>query len=102
MLGIIMKDHKWKDSALCLGQPTSVFFEQYEEGSLDYKNGIDQFCLNCPVLKKCFAVGVSGKEYGLWGGIYLEEGEPSKEFNSHKTKEKWSTHWKALTMDKNS
>jgi hypothetical protein len=32
-----MKDYKWKDSALCLGQPTSAFLEQYEEGSLDYK-----------------------------------------------------------------
>jgi hypothetical protein len=95
----MMKGNKWKDSGLCLGQDTNSFFEKYEEGSIEYKNNMDQFCLNCPVLKTCFAVGVSGKEYGLWGGIYLEEGEPSKEFNSHKTKESWSTHWQALTLE---
>lgn len=94
-----MKNQKWKDSGLCLGQDTSMFFEKYEEGSIEYKNNMDQFCLNCPVVKTCFAVGVSGKEYGLWGGIYLEDGEPSREFNSHKTKEGWVNHWKTLTMD---
>ena len=94
-----MKSHKWKDRALCLGQETNSFFEKYEEGSIEYKANMDQLCLNCPVLKTCFAVGVSGKEYGLWGGIYLEEGEPSKEFNSHKTKESWATHWQALTLE---
>jgi hypothetical protein len=100
MLGkTLMKNHEWKDSALCLNKDTNSFFEKYEEGSLDYKNNIDQLCLNCPVLKTCFAVGVSGKEYGIWGGIYLEDGEPSREFNSHKTKESWSKHWQALTLE---
>lgn len=94
-----MKSQKWKDNGLCIDYDTSMFFEKYEEGSVEYKNNMDQFCLNCPVLKTCFAVGVSGKEYGLWGGIYLEDGEPSKEFNIHKTKDRWVTHWKALTMD---
>lgn len=94
-----MKSHKWKDSALCLNQDTNTFFEKYEEGSIEYKNNIDNMCLKCPVLKTCFAVGVSGKEYGIWGGIYLEDGEPSKEFNSHKTKESWFTHWQSLTLE---
>ena len=93
------KRNKWKDEGLCINYETSLFFEQYEEGSVEFKNNMDQFCLNCPMIKTCFAVGVSGKEYGLWGGIYLEEGEPSKEFNSHKNKESWSNHWQALTME---
>ena len=94
-----MKSHKWKDNADCLNLDTSIFFEKYEEGSIEFKNKIDSMCLDCPMLKTCFAVGVSGKEYGVWGGIYLEDGEPSREFNSHKTKERWANHWKALTME---
>ena len=64
-----LKSNKWKDDGLCVDYDTSMFFEKYEEGSIEFKNNIDQFCLNCPVLKTCFAVGVSGKEYGIWGGI---------------------------------
>lgn len=94
-----MKNQKWKNDGLCIDYDISMFFEKYEEGSIEYKNNLDQFCLNCPVVKMCFAVGVSGKEYGLWGGVYLEDGEPSREFNSHKTKENWVKHWKTLTMD---
>jgi len=94
-----MKKHDWKDKGLCLDYDTDLFFEKYEEGTVEFRKNLDQFCLNCPVVKKCFAVGVSGKEYGLWGGIYLEQGEPSKEFNIHKNKEDWSLHWKSLTME---
>ena len=94
-----MKNQKWKNNSACLDYDTDFFFDKYEEGSVDFKNSIDKLCLSCPVLKTCFATGVSGKEFGIWGGVYLEEGEPSKEFNSHKTKEDWSIHWKALTMD---
>lgn len=94
-----MKNQKWKTKGLCLDYDTNFFFDAYEENSIEFKKNIDQFCLKCPVSKTCFAVGVSGKEYGVWGGIYLESGEPSKEFNSHKTKEDWANHWKILTMD---
>ena len=94
-----MKSHKWKDNADCLNLDTNIFFEKYEEGSIEFKNKIDAMCLSCPVLKTCFAVGISGKEYGVWGGIYLEDGEPSREFNSHKDKATWAKHWQALTID---
>ena len=94
-----MKNHKWKEDGLCFGQDTNCFFDKYEEGSVEYKKSIDQTCVSCPALKTCFAVGVSGKEYGVWGGIYLEDGEPSKEFNKHKTKQDWFDHWQTLTTD---
>jgi len=94
-----MDKHKWKDKAICHDYDIDFFFSKYEEGSLEFRKTIDQFCTNCPVMKKCFAVGVSGKEWGVWGGVYLEEGEPSREFGSHKTKEDWATHWKLLTLD---
>jgi hypothetical protein len=50
-------------------------------------------------MKECFAIGVSQKEWGVWGGIYIENGEISKEFNSHKTQKDWEQVWRNLTMD---
>jgi hypothetical protein len=38
----------------------------------------------------CFAAGVSGKETGVWGGVYFEQGDISREFNRHKVKEGWA------------
>lgn len=95
-----MNRHQWKDNGLCLDSDTSSFFDKYEEGSVEFRKNIDKICLSCPVIKTCFAVGISGKEYGVWGGVYLESGEPSKEFNSHKNKEDWIDSWQTLTMDK--
>ena len=93
-----MKQHLWKDDALCLGSDTNVFFDIYEEQP-ETREFVDSLCRTCPVANKCFAVGVSGKEWGIWGGIYLEGGEISKEFNNHKTKKDWSHTWQSLTME---
>lgn len=96
-----MKKHLWKDKAVCLKLkvPQNDFFETYEEQS-EIRNRIDSLCLFCPVAKTCFAVGISGKEWGVWGGIYLTDGEISREFNNHKTKQDWSEIWKSLTLEK--
>lgn len=93
-----MKQHLWKDNASCFQYDTNLFFDKYEENE-SLRFGIDQICLNCPVLKTCFAVGISGKEWGVWGGIYLENGKISKEFNSHKTKQQWGKVWISLTTE---
>jgi hypothetical protein len=53
----------------------------------------------CPVAKICFAVGVSSKEYGVWGGVYLDAGKISREFNRHKTKADWANTWQNLTIE---
>lgn len=90
---------KWKDNASCFEYDTNLFFEKYEE-DIALRPAIDLLCLSCPVSKTCFAVGVSSKEWGVWGGIYLEAGEISKEFNSHKTSLEWSNIWQNLTLDK--
>jgi hypothetical protein len=91
---------KWKDNASCFEYDTNLFFEKYEEETA-LRPAIDLLCLNCSVAKTCFAVGVSTKEWGVWGGIYLESGEISKEFNNHKTSTEWSNIWQNLTLDKN-
>lgn len=92
-----MQQHSWKNDALCLGSDTNVFFDTYEEDE-STREFVDSLCRTCPVARRCFAVGVSGKEWGIWGGIYLENGSISKEFNKHKTKKDWSYTWQALTI----
>jgi hypothetical protein len=93
-----MQDNSWKDKALCLGEDTNDFFDNYEEQP-ELRGLVDQICQQCPVRKLCFATAVSAKETGVWGGIYFEQGEISKEFNRHKTKEDWGNTWQSLTME---
>jgi hypothetical protein len=90
--------HDWKDQALCLDYDTNLFFDKYEEDEL-LRPAIDKLCSGCPVAKTCFAVGVSQKEWGIWGGVYLEGGGISKEFSKHKSKADWATTWQYLTME---
>jgi hypothetical protein len=93
-----MSKHQWKESALCYDYDTNLFFDKYEEDQL-LRPAIDKLCSECPVRKECFAVGVSQKEWGIWGGIYLENGQISKEFSDHRTKQSWGDTWKNLVMD---
>ena len=93
-----MKQHLWKDEAICLDLDTNIYFDKYEDQE-DSRHSVDALCKQCPVRKVCFANGVSGKEWGVWGGVYLEGGEVSREFNKHKTKQDWSETWQSLTME---
>lgn len=95
-----MKQHIWKDNASCLGLDTNLFFEKYED-EVETRPQIDAICRGCPVVRQCFAVGISGKEYGVWGGIFIENGSISREFNKHKSKSDWAESWKSLTMGGN-
>ena len=88
----------WKDDAACLEYDTNLFFDKYEEDEL-LRPAIDKLCSQCPVSKTCFTVGVSQKEWGIWGGIYLENGELSKEFSKHKNRNDWANTCKYLTME---
>jgi hypothetical protein len=94
-----MKQHLWKDNSACLGLDNNLFFDKYED-DVEVRPMVDSICASCPVRKTCFAVGVSSKEWGVWGGIYLEGGEISREFNNHKTKNRWANTWESLTMEK--
>jgi hypothetical protein len=94
-----MDKHSWKKDAACYGYDTNFFFDKYEENE-NFRPAIDKLCSGCPVAKECFAIGISQKEWGVWGGIYLENGEISKEFSSHRSKPEWEKTWHNLTMDK--
>lgn len=91
--------HRWKDKAECLGMDTNLFFDKYEEDD-HLANSIDHLCQRCPVIKECFAWGISNKEWGVWGGVYIKDGKIDKEFNRHKTKNGWANSWESLTMER--
>lgn len=93
-----MDDSKWTKDARCKGFDTNLFFDKYEE-DLQLRPAIDELCSMCPVVRECFAVGVSKKGIGVWGGIYLDNGKISREFNNHRTKADWAEKWSSLTMD---
>lgn len=92
--------YKFDENRSCLGMDTNLFFEKYEENIL-VREGIDLLCSRCPSQRKCLAYGVSNQEWGVWGGIYLEQGKISKEFNNHKNNDTWFQVWSGATMDKN-
>ena len=94
-----MDKHRWKEQASCKDYDVNLFFDKYEE-DLPLRPAIDKLCSECPVVKQCFAIGVSQKETGVWGGIYLDRGKISREFSKHRTKADWADTWKYLTMDK--
>lgn len=94
-----MKDkNEWEKSAACQGLDTNLFFDKYEEDTT-LRPAIDEICLLCPVARECFAVAVSQKAWGVRGGVYLENGRISREFNRHKSKADWAEVWKNLTND---
>jgi hypothetical protein len=93
-----MDRNAWKEDASCLEYDVNLFFDKYEETE-SLRPAIDQLCEQCPVVRECFAVGISQKEWGVWGGVYLEGGKISREFNRHRNKQSWGQKWKALTVD---
>lgn len=94
-----MSKQEWKLDGSCLNYDTTLFFEQYEDVP-EIRPAIDKLCKSCPIAKTCFAYAISNKEWGVWGGIYLEGGKLSREFNRHKTKKDWGKTWQYLTMDR--
>lgn len=93
-----MNKNEWKDSGSCRDYDTNMFFDTYEEDE-KLRPAIDSLCSKCPMAKQCFAVGVSQKEWGVWGGIYIENGKISREYNKHRSKADWAATWQYLTMD---
>lgn len=90
--------HSWKNQGACVNYDVNLFFDKYEENE-SLRPAIDKICSDCPVARICFAVGVSQKEYGVWGGVYLEKGKISREFGRHRSKADWASTWKGLTTD---
>jgi hypothetical protein len=95
-------DLNWEELAACYGidlslitKEDNIFFDKYETDEVTARE-TDNFCLSCPVIKQCFEAGVEKKSEGIWGGVYLSNGKPSKNYNRHKTDEVWADLKKAL------
>ena len=94
-----MNRDAWKEKASCKGYEVNIFFDKYEEEE-QFRPAVEAVCASCPVMRQCFAVGVSQKEWGVWGGVYLEGGKVSREFGRHRNKQQWGELWKQLTTDR--
>ena len=35
-------------------------------------------CTGCPVISACYSAAVEQKEWGVWGGVYFEEGRVTR------------------------
>lgn len=93
-----MNKNEWKDGGSCRDYDTNLFFDKYEEDEA-LRPAIDKLCGSCPMARQCFAVGLSQKEWGVWGGVYFENGKISREYNKHRSRTDWATTWSYLTTD---
>lgn len=94
-----MDPKHWSDDASCKDFDTELFFDKYEE-DVNLRPAIDKLCSECPIARQCFAVGISQKGIGVWGGVYIDNGKISREFNRHRSKKDWAETWKYLVVDK--
>jgi hypothetical protein len=88
-LGIDEEDVKWYHLAACKNMRINWFYDDYENDKI-LAAATDEVCIACPVAKQCLKEGVSTKEFGVRGGVFLDLGRVDKQINSHKTKETWS------------
>jgi len=91
--------YKFSEDRSCNNMDTNLFFEKYEEDSI-VAEGVDTLCSQCPEQRQCLAYAVSNQEWGVWGGVYFENGKISKEFNKHKDNDTWFKVWSGITLDK--
>lgn len=91
-----MLEDEWILQAQCRSMDKEMFFDKYEEDD-DLAMAIDEnVCLRCPVIKECFNQGTTNAEWGVWGGIYLVDGEINQNYNKHKTKDIWEKILEAI------
>jgi hypothetical protein len=89
-------DIDWRTLGSCSGMisgsenQVDIFFDDYEADPF-IAAAADAMCISCPVADQCGLAGISNKEWGVWGGIYLKDGKIDKVRNSHKTPETWET-----------
>lgn len=79
---------EWWHLGVCQGMRTNWFYDDYEADPV-FAQVMDSICLACPVRALCLREGVKYKEYGLWGGVYLNGGKIDDARNEHKTEDIW-------------
>ena len=86
----------WYHLAICQGMKTIWFYEAYENDPV-FAGIMDSICLSCPVRALCLKEGIENKEYGLWGGVYLDNGKADPAKNAHKTDDVWEVIRNGIT-----
>ena len=100
-LGVDPEDLRWESLAACNRMDPNLFFDDTDlrnPESLTYSDTVtaeivDQVCLSCPVSADCLQIGRSEKRWGVWGGVYLTDGEIDAKMNKHKTEADWQ-NWR--------
>lgn len=87
-LGLDVDNLKWYQLAACSGSDVNLFYDTYESDS-KMATQVDEMCLHCPVISQCYNEGISNKEKGVWGGVYLDLGRIDRENNKHKSQDTW-------------
>lgn len=87
-LGLEEDEVRWYHLSACRGTSINWFYDLYEQDKTHAKI-VDEMCLSCPVAKQCLADGQAGKDFGVWGGVYLNLGRVDPDQNKHKTPEVW-------------
>ena len=88
----------WADRGNCVNQDTNKWFDLYEENP-QIRPTVDGICDSCPVQKNCLIYGYLTNSWGVWGGVYLEDGKPSKEYTAHRNIETLADMWTSMTME---
>lgn len=82
------KELEWYHLAICKNMEIRWFYDDYESDPV-FAQVMDSICLSCPVRAMCLREGYENNEYGLWGGVYLNNGNTDETRNSHKTEDIW-------------
>jgi hypothetical protein len=77
---------EWYHIGICRGMQTNWFYVDYENDPI-FAKVMDSICASCPVQAMCLREGMENKEYGLWGGVFLNNGKPDLAKNAHKGEE---------------
>lgn len=54
---------------------TELFFDTAEKDPVVADSIKNNLCANCPVQDMCLLDGIQNKEYGIWGGEWLKNGQ---------------------------
>ncbi|MBC7277290.1 WhiB family transcriptional regulator [Nocardioides sp.] len=60
------------DAWACVGEDPELFHPD----DLTQLAEAQQVCADCPMRQACLDLGVSRREWGVWGGVLLESGKP--------------------------
>lgn len=85
----------WKKLGLCASGKFDPdwWFDGYND--VNTARIVDDICRSCPVRLQCLEEGLENKDYGCWGGVFLDNGKPDKGKNAHKS-EKWKKELRNL------